>query len=134
MKNNTLKLSVAIALVAVSSSFAQFNIDGQLMQRAEYRNGFGKLLNQGEESAGFIGQRARLAANYQKDNLSIHVSIQDVRTWGSAPQTKTTDGYLSVYEAYAQIKTSEHWSVKLGRQELNYDNFRFLGNLDWAFQ
>ncbi|WP_218937552.1 MULTISPECIES: alginate export family protein [Antarcticibacterium] len=28
----------------------------------------------------------------------------------------------------------ENFSVKLGRQELNYDNFRFLGNLDWAFQ
>lgn len=134
MKNNLLKLSAAMVLVTVSSSFAQFNLDGQLIQRAEYRNGFGKLLNQGEESAGFIGQRARLAANYQKDNLSIHVSIQDVRTWGSAPQTKTTDGYLSVYEAYAQIKTSENWNVKLGRQELNYDNFRFLGNLDWALQ
>lgn len=28
----------------------------------------------------------------------------------------------------------EYWKIKLGRQELNYDNFRFLGNLDWALQ
>ncbi len=116
------------------TAFAQFSVDGQLFQRGEYRNGYGKLITQGEEAAAFIGQRARVSAGYQKDALSFHVSIQDIRVWGSASQVKSSDGYLSVYEAWAQTKLGEKWAVKLGRQELNYDNARFLGNLDWAFQ
>lgn len=134
MKSNFKILAVVFLGIISTNVNAQFNIDGQLVQRAEYRNGFGKLINKGDDFASFIGQRARLGAGYQKDNLSIHVSIQDIRTWGSAPNTKVTDGYLSVYEAWAQTKFGNSWAFKLGRQELNYDNARFLGNLDWAFQ
>ncbi|HSP83464.1 MAG TPA: hypothetical protein VLN72_07010, partial [Gillisia sp.] len=58
----------------------------------------------------------------------------DVRTWGNTSQVKLTDPSLSLHEAWAETFLSDNFSVKLGRQELNYDNFRFLGNLDWALQ
>ena len=82
----------------------------------------------------FIGQGARVNAQYKMDNFRFFVSIQDVRTWGNTPQVKATDGFLSVHEAWAETKLLDKLSVKLGRQELNYDNFRFLGNLDCALQ
>ncbi|WP_228693380.1 alginate export family protein [Lunatimonas sp.] len=113
---------------------AQFEVDGQLIQRSEYRNGFSRLIDSQEDPAFFIAHRARLQANYKMDNLTMYMSVQDVRVWGSTPQVKATDNLLSVHEAWAEISLSETWSLKLGRQELNYDNFRFLGNLDWALQ
>ena len=81
-----------------------------------------------------MGHRARLQAAYETDEFTFYMSIQDVRVWGNTPQIKASDNLLSVHEAWAIAKLSDTWKLKLGRQELNYDNFRFLGNLDWALQ
>jgi hypothetical protein len=91
-------------------------------------------LNENADPAGFIAHRARIQANYKVDRLNFFMSIQDVRTWGSSPTANISDGYLSVHEAWAEVEFGDHWKLKLGRQELNYDNARFLGNLDWALQ
>jgi hypothetical protein len=121
-------------LLVFQPSLAQFNLDGQLIQRAEYRNGFSQLIPQGQSPAGFIAHRARLQAGYQSEPINFHMSIQDIRVWGNTPQVKLSDTFLSVHEAYAEMPIGDTWKIKLGRQELNYDNFRFLGNLDWALQ
>jgi hypothetical protein len=125
---------IIVASLSMHEAQAQFSVDGQLIQRAEYRNGFGRLIEEGEEAAKFIAQRARVNAQYETEKFKFFVSVQDIRTWGNTPQVKLTDGFLSVHEAWAETDLSENLSVKLGRQELNYDNFRFLGNLDWALQ
>jgi hypothetical protein len=121
---------------ALSASMlcAQFSLDGQILQRPEYRNGFGRLIERGEDPAVFIGHRARLQAAYQLDFFTFYMSVQDIRVWGNTSQVKATDPFLSVHEAWAETRLGEHWRLKLGRQELNYDNVRFLGNLDWALQ
>ncbi len=111
-----------------------FDFSGQLMQRAELRNGYGKLIAEDRNAAFFIGQRARINAAYNYKGMKFYVSAQDVRIWGSASHIKLTDNFFSVYEAYFETDLIDNWKVKLGRQELNYDNARFLGNLDWAFQ
>lgn len=111
--------------------FGQFQVEGQFMQRAEFRNGYGRLLDQGEDHAAFIGHRARLQATWKRERLHLYMSVQDVRIWGSTPQLKSSDGFLSVHEVWAEYRISDTWSTRLGRQELNYDNFRFLGNVDW---
>ncbi len=135
-----MKITLVISLVIAFScgftniALAQFNVDGQIVQRAEYRHGFGKLIEEGDEAATFIAQRARINVQYDIESFKFYVSVQDVRTWGNTPQVKLTDGFLSVHEAWAETSLFENFSVKLGRQELNYDNFRFLGNLDWALQ
>lgn len=123
-------------LLALSSipAYAQFNVDGQLIQRSEFRNGYNRLIRDNTDPAAFIAHRARLQASYQKEGFTFLASIQDVRTWGNTSQTKLTDNYLSLHEAWLEAKLSEKWKLKLGRQELNYDNVRFLGNLDWALQ
>ncbi len=125
---------LGIACLFSNTALAQFSVDGQLVQRGEYRHGYGKIINEQDKAAVFIGQRARLNAHYKMDKFSFYVSVQDVRVWGSTPQIKATDPFLSVHEAWAETKLSESFSLKLGRQELNYDNARFLGNLDWALQ
>ncbi|WP_224999048.1 alginate export family protein [Cesiribacter sp. SM1] len=134
MKTYIVSGMLGLACLFANTAQAQFSVDGQLVQRAEYRHGYGKLISENDEAAAFIGQRARLNAQYKMDKFSFYVSVQDVRTWGSAPQIKATDPYLSVHEAWAETRLGDHFSLKLGRQELNYDNARFLGNLDWALQ
>lgn len=128
-------LLLALVIVgAIPNAFGQFEIGGQLIQRAELRNGFGKIITKNQPIAAHVGQRARITADYKLDSLHFHFSAQDIRVWGSAPTMKTSDGFLSVYEAFAETSLSKTVSVKLGRQELNYDNARFLGNVDWALQ
>ncbi|MBW3468508.1 alginate export family protein [Arthrospiribacter ruber] len=133
---NRLKFSFGLLLLSLlcSDLHAQFSIDGQYVQRSEFRNGFGRLLSESEEPFAFLAHRARLQARYDMDYFSFYMSIQDIRVFGSTPQVKASDNFLSVHEAWAMAKIKENWKVKIGRQELNYDNFRFLGNLDWALQ
>lgn len=121
--------------LSVHESYAQFNFDGQLIQRAEFRNGFNVPIIEGQDPGKFIAQRFRLMAGYEKEDLfKMFISVQDVRTWGNTQLAKTSDNLLSVHEAWGSTKLGEHSELKLGRQEINYDNGRFLGALDWALQ
>lgn len=134
MRKSILLAGCLCGILPYTEGYAQFNVDGQLVQRAEYRNGYNRLIREGADPAAFIAHRARLQASYTKDNFTFFASVQDVRTWGNTSQTKLTDDNLSVHEAWLEMALSENWKIKLGRQELNYDNARFLGNLDWALQ
>lgn len=135
MKSFTCTLGLlCIFMIIPTLSFAQFNIDGQMLIRSEFRNGYLQAKPENTDPAGFIAHRARLQASYKSDDLNFYMSVQDIRTWGSTSQANISDNFLSVHEAWGEFKMGEFWKVKLGRQELNYDNARFLGNLDWALQ
>lgn len=127
--------ALAVLLLFFSiPSYSQFDFSAQIIQRSEFRNGYGQLIGKGTDPAVFISYRARLQFEYKVKKLRLYSSIQDVRTFGNTPQIKLNDPFLSVHEAYADILADSSWAIRIGRQELNYDNFRFLGNLDWALQ
>lgn len=134
MKKATRCMVLWLMLAIISPAFAQMTFSGQLIQRGEYRHGYGKLMPDSVKPATFISQRMRLQADYKLKNVRFYASLQDIRTWGNTAQTNLSDDFLSVHEAWALISTDSFLSFKLGRQELNYDNARFLGNLDWALQ
>ena len=71
-----------------ANAFAQFSIDGQLLQRAEYRHGYGKLIAENQNGIFLIGQRARVQVQFKHEKIRFYVSGQDVRTWGSTPRRK----------------------------------------------
>lgn len=123
-----------LVMLTTQIAKAQFTVDGQIIQRSEFRNGFGQLISKDKDVAAFIAHRSRIRALYEMETFTFYMSIQDIRTWGSAPQVKATDADLSVHEVWASAKTGKNRQVKLGRQEPNYDNYRFLGNLDRALQ
>ena len=125
---------LVVLCAAYLDSRAQFDVNGQVVQRTELRNGYGSLITQDTTPAAFIGSRTRLQFGYKSKGFSLYSSVQDIRTFGSTPQTKATDGFLSIHETWGEIYIDSAWMVKIGRQELNYDNARFLGNLDWALQ
>ena len=130
-------------------SYAQASLMGQIRTRTEYRNGVGTLKPKTSDPAFFTSQRARLTFNYKwTSRVAFQFTVQDVRVWGQDASTITpADGAkLGVHEAWAEIalankkdssfknKSVEYFGVKLGRQELLYDDSRLLGNLDWLQQ
>ena len=128
-------LAVNLLLITATESLAQFALSAEIRPRAEFRDGFKTVQAEGETPAFFIEQRSRLNASYQADKLRLRLSLQDVRVWGSTSQVYKSDPSLfNLYEAYGEYSFTPRLAVRVGRQELDYDNTRFLGNLDWAQQ
>jgi hypothetical protein len=133
MKFNQL-FSAALILFSFQS-YAQFTISGELNPRGEYRNGYKTLTADDSDAALFVSQRTRLNTQFISDDYTFFLSFQDVRVWGDVPQLNTADkNGLAVHEAWGQVKFSPNFSVKLGRQEIIYDDSRMFGNVGWAQQ
>jgi hypothetical protein len=107
----------------------ELTLDAQLMTRGEIRRG--GLITQDKvqdaEKANFIVERTRLAVGYKRDVLSMRVNIQHVGLWGAEGEGKNLD----LHEAWAQLSKYGLF-VKVGRQELCYDDERILGRNDWS--
>ncbi len=146
----TLKIRYAaftfgILLAVTQGSFAQLGISGQFRPRAEFRNGQGSPQASDTAAAFFLSQRTRINVSYGGYRYKIYTSIQDVRVWGqdaSSINRNTTDSNagLMLHEAWGEINLLDtgkfigNLSLKVGRQELVYDDVRLLGNLDWLQQ
>lgn len=114
---------------------AQFQIGAELRNRTEYRHGYKTLFADDTDPAFFTAQRTRLNTQYATDGLKIVLSVQDVRTWGDVAQLNVSDkNGLGLHQAYAELKLSPTMALKLGRQEIVYDDARFMGNVDWTTQ
>ncbi len=136
MNNKIIKIIIVLMLssIFVINSFSQenyFKISAQYRARAELRNGYRTLVNDSSKTAFFISQRARLMCEYNKDNIQFFTSIQDARTWGDEELKKDLAG-LQVNELWVELNLKQGFALKMGRQELAYDDHRLLGNLDWA--
>ncbi|MEN9684386.1 MAG: hypothetical protein RLZZ28_172 [Bacteroidota bacterium] len=126
----------------------QFSLNGQLRTRTEIRNGLGNLVAVDSKPAAFTSQRTRLSFGYKWDRLSFGATIQDVRVWGQdASSISNADGNkLMLHEGWADLTLANKadtaikfhlldlLSLKIGRQELIYDDARLIGNLDWLQQ
>lgn len=150
MKYTIKRLACAgiMLLVIQSDLFAQFSLVGQLRTRTELRNGVGNLPPKDAPAAFFTSQRTRLTFGYKWDRIQFQTAIQDIRVWGQDAATiNNADGNrLMVHEAWADItlinsadttikfRPIQNLSLKIGRQEMIYDDSRLIGNLDWLQQ
>ena len=118
------------------TSYAQeFEISAELRPRLEYRHGYKTLIPDDMDAASFISQRTRLNFNYGSEKLNAFVSFQNVRVWGDVPTTSLEDkNGIALHEAWAELVFTPKLSIKLGRQEINYDDHRIFGNVGWAQQ
>jgi hypothetical protein len=146
------KMSILVCLVlsvsgGVQILYAQISFTGQLRTRTEVRNGLGNLVPQDSKAASFTSQRTRLSLGYKWDRVLLGVSVQDIRVWGQdASSITVADGSrLSLHEGWAEMLLADksdttrkafidNLSLKIGRQELIYDDSRLIGNLDWLQQ
>ena len=147
MRHKTILSVCALTGLIVTNACAQFTFSGQLRTRTEYRNGQGTLLKEGDSPAFFTSQRTRISAGYSGYRIKALATLQDVRVWGQDASTinRTTNADLNglmLHEAWGefslldtnQTKLGKELALKVGRQELVYDDVRLLGNLDWLQQ
>lgn len=133
MKN--ISLFILIALLTGTYAMAQVKIDAELRPRFEYRHGYKTLFPDNLDPAAFVSQRTRLNGSYANEKLTFYLSIQDIRVWGDVPQMNVSDrNGLGIHQAWGEMKFVPEFSVKLGRQVLNYDDQRILGGVGWAQQ
>lgn len=127
------KISILFILISIGA-YAQFQLNGEIRPRLEYRQGYKTLADSTTDAAIFVSQRTRLMALYTKDQLKVGVTLQDVRTWGSQSQQNISDGLLSLSEAWFEYYLTKQFSFKAGRQQLAYNDHRIFGNSDWNNQ
>lgn len=131
----TLLIIISLLFLRTERAWSQLTISGEIRPRAELRHGFKSLLPERADPAFFVEQRSRINFSYMKEDLSFYISAQDVRIWGNTSQIYKYDpAVINAYEAWAEYSFSEKIGIRLGRQALDYDNARFLGDLDWAQQ
>jgi hypothetical protein len=129
----------------LQQSYAQLSLNAQLRTRTELRDGQGAPLPKDASPAIFTSQRTRLTAGFNAYRIQLNVSVQDVRVWGqdasSINRTTTANNNgLMLHEAWAEILLTDtalkaqSLRLKIGRQEIIYDDSRLLGNLDWLQQ
>lgn len=144
-QKNYLLLSLILLMCLGNEVTAQLTVSGQIRTRSEFRDGQGTPLASDAPAAFFTSQRTRLNLAYAGYRFKIYTSVQDVRVWGqdaSSINRITTDVYdgLMLHEGWAEFslidtgRVVRNFTVKIGRQELVYDDVRLLGNLDWLQQ
>ena len=131
---NIKNLVVAVLTLVAVQSFAQLTISGELRPRAEYRNGYKTLTPNDVDAALFVSQRTRLNTKFISEDYTFFVSLQDVRVWGDVKQLGENNNSLAIHQAWGKVKFSPNFAVKLGRQEIIYDDSRMFGNVGWAQQ
>lgn len=124
-----------IFLFILVNSFAQTTVEAEVRPRTEYRHGFKTLFPDNEKAAFFTSQRTRLNFSHVFERVELYISVQDIRVWGDVPQLNTADANgLSIHQAWGQLMLDTNWQLKLGRQEVIYDDHRIFGNVGWAQQ
>lgn len=138
-------LGIALTVFSYNNSQAQLTATGQIRGRTEVRDGFGTLSKDGQKAAIFNSQRTRLNVGYTAYRFKIYTSLQDVRVFGQDASTinkMTTDANdgIMLNEAWVDVSLKDtvnkavSMSIKVGRQEIAYDDQKVLGGLDWLQQ
>ncbi|MDO5314614.1 MAG: alginate export family protein [bacterium] len=104
-----------------------FNLDAQLMTRGELRaGGFKADSLDSERVSHFALGRYRIIADYQRSWLNVRLTPQYTGIWGQGIAG------VVLYEGWAKMQSKKGLFVKIGRQELTYDDGRIIGNDDWT--
>ncbi|PQJ81996.1 alginate export family protein [Polaribacter glomeratus] len=131
---NSLFLTIGFLFFTFYIAAQKVEISSEIRPRFENRHGYKTLLKNGEEGASFISQRSRVNFNFQQENLTLGFSLQNIRVWGDVSTLASDDNANSFHQAWANYQFSDNFSIKMGRQEIDYDDSRIFGNVDWAQQ
>ena len=121
---------VALLVLLVQMSYAQFTLSGEIRPRAEYRHGYRQMPIPDSAAAAFISQRTRLNLDFANESFKTHISFQDVRVWGQMPQ-RQYEPSVELHHGWVELLLTDSLSIRAGRQPLLYDNQRFLAINNW---
>lgn len=108
-------------------------VDAQLRPRVVAHTGRDFIDASGAEQV-FVTQRARLGVELRAPSgLAVVVRLQDVRAWGEEdhPLNDADANAFDAHEAYVRVPLGGAATLRLGRQELAFDNQRLLGAVNW---
>ena len=84
-----------------------------------------------------LSQRVRLGVEARFFGwMSAYIEVQDVRTWGEETNTLSdvsADGF-DLHQGWAALTCPLGLTLKVGRQEINFDNQRLIGAVGWSTQ
>lgn len=133
-------LTIVFVVVCTATLTAQtFNLSAELRPRYENKHGYKVLQATDADGANFISQRTRINFGFKNEKLKTYVSLQNTRVWGDVGTLAAQDNAgagigTTVHQAWADVSLAKNLSVKLGRQEIIYDDSRIFGNVGWAQQ
>ncbi|MCF8301940.1 MAG: alginate export family protein, partial [Bacteroidales bacterium] len=138
MKKKNIKVMISVLALFLMAGYAQaqFSLTGEFRTRGEANNGYKYIPVEGNDVQYYVSQRSRLTANYKSDKYDAKLTLQDVRAWGgediySGAGVWGSSSGFDIYEAWVDVKTGTHSSIKVGRQELKYDDRRLLSWRNW---
>ncbi|MCA9526020.1 MAG: alginate export family protein [Myxococcales bacterium] len=82
----------------------------------------------------YVSQRTRLGAVFQHDDgTALTLRLQDVRFWGEEDGTlDAAAAGLDLHEAFLALPLFEGAEVRVGRQEIAWDQQRLIGVVGWT--
>ncbi len=78
--------------------------------------------------------RSALYSDYTNGDITLHVSVQDTRSFNETNTANSNYDQLGIFQAFAKYNFNESTSIKVGRQMISYDDQRYLGGLRWLEQ
>jgi len=136
MKTKQLLFTILLFSI-ITTANAQFKIDAQFRLRGQALHGYKTPVSKDADAAYHVGQRTRLNLRYDTKKYSTLLSFQDVRVWGDANIVNGTGvagkngNNIDIYEAWVNFKLNTNSNLKLGRQELKYDDQRHISWRNW---
>ncbi|HHH31711.1 MAG TPA: hypothetical protein ENK57_25640 [Polyangiaceae bacterium] len=85
----------------------------------------------------FLRHRARLGLDLDwESRVGVFVQVQDIRLLGEELDTLgdfDADGF-DLHQGYARVRPFEQLELRIGRQEIAYENHRLIGTVAWLEQ
>ncbi len=124
-------------LITGHFAYGQFTVNGEFRSRGEVRHGYSKLPVDGSDAAFFVSQRSRISFGFTNDLFKTKLTLQNINVWGDDNIYTGTGAFgstngVDVYESWLELKTSPTSVIRIGRQELAYDDQRILSTRDWT--
>ncbi|MEN8139409.1 MAG: alginate export family protein [Bacteroidota bacterium] len=129
-------LSIMMLVLFASPMLAQqFDLSAEIRPRFESNHGYKKLIGTDATGTNAISQRSRLNFFYKQDKIKLGITLQNVRTWGDISTLASADiNGTALHQAWASVSLLDNLCLKLGRQEIVYDDHRIFGSVGWAQQ
>ena len=103
-------------------------LDMQMRVRSEWREGY-KVATDSEALGELVTvQRSRMALKGKWKSFDYKLGAQDVRTFGGP--SGETQGTIGISEAWWSTEMTYGMRLKVGRQEIKFDNERIVGAVD----
>lgn len=131
----TRKLSITMLIML--STLSQIGIaqnvviDGEIRPRIEMQDGYKSPVLKANDPGYFTSQRTRLGLTFTSGLLTTQITLQDSRVFGQYASSDATAS-TNIFEAWADMVLLPGASLKIGRQQLKYDDNRLFSAPAWS--